>query len=81
MELPEFGMFYQNFHGDTLFLKASDLKRYKSEDLFEFLKIMKRSPEALKFHDALKSEIQRRAIQVKREQEKKGVGASKKLVE
>ena len=53
----------------------------KTEDLIGFLKLMKRSPVAFKFHDVLKTEIQRRAIQVKKEEEKKGVRASKLRVE
>ena len=77
-EFPELGMWYQNFHGQILFVKASELKKHPRENLFNFLKVMKRFGEAIKFHDALKSEIQRRDIQVKKEQEKKGAGASKK---
>ena len=77
VEFPELGMFYQNFHGDTLFLRASGLKHLKNENLIGFLKLMKRSPPAFKFHDLLKTKVQRRAIQVKKEEEKKGAGSSK----
>ena len=78
IELPELGMFYRNHLGKLLFVKASDLKKFKNEDLVVFLDIMKKIPSSLKFHDVLKGEMQRRINMVKMAEMKKGAGVSGK---
>ena len=78
-ELPELGMHYRNHLGRPLFVKASDLKKFKNEDLVVFLDIMKKVPSSLKFHDALKGEMQRRINIVKMMEKKKGAGVSGKV--
>ena len=57
IEYPKLGVFYQNFHGDIMFQRASDLKRLKNEDLFGFFKLIKPSPPAFKPHDLIKVEL------------------------